>query len=328
MGSTRRSKRSSDTSNTSRISTKAMESLIEKLKTQQTRKSTAKTYLCIWRKFNQFIIRLDVKPKTWEDRASLFLANMVQEGKQSASIRSYLSAIKRTLIDDGYCWDDNKILLNTLTKACRIINDRVYTRLPIQCGLFELILFELQRVLLAKNQVYLNYLYASIFMLGYYGLMRVGELTSDSEHTLLAKNVHLATNKEKLLLILYSSKMHGKGSWPQKINITANKHDDRKYIRNFCPFKTVNEYINLRGPYESEQEEFFVFRDKTPVPAFKARSMLKCLIKNLGLDDNLYNFHSLRGGHVNDMVKKLNYSMEEAKRAGRWRSTAIYRYLK
>ena len=111
---------------------------------KQNRSSTAETYLRIWRRFNNFVIQLDKKPNSWEEKTTLFIANMIENGSQSNSVKSYVSAIKRILIDDGYQWDDTKILLSSLTRACRIINDKVKTRLPIQCGLLELILFEIQ----------------------------------------------------------------------------------------------------------------------------------------------------------------------------------------
>ena len=55
--------------------------------------------------------------------------------------------------------------------------------------------------------------------------MHVGELTA-SPHVLHAKNIHIGTNKNKILLILYSSKTHGKANRPQEIKITTL---DRSY---------------------------------------------------------------------------------------------------
>ena len=85
-----------------------------------------KTYLSIWQQFNKFVIKLDVKPNTWEERTALFLAYLVENGAQSSTLKSYISGTKRILIDDGYQWNDNVILFSTLTKSCRVINDRVY----------------------------------------------------------------------------------------------------------------------------------------------------------------------------------------------------------
>ena len=40
---------------------------IDKMKCNRVRNTTKKNYLGIWRTFNQFYIRLDIKPESWED---------------------------------------------------------------------------------------------------------------------------------------------------------------------------------------------------------------------------------------------------------------------
>ena len=151
-------------------------------------------------------MNLDEKPPSWESRTTLYIAYLIESGKQSASIKSYVSAIKKLLVLDGYDWKDNEVLLTSLTKACRRINDKVTARLPIQCGFLEMILFECH--FNAQNgQIFLEYLYKSVFMLCYHGMMRIGEVTM-SPHVIKAKNVHIAKNKDKILLVLYSSKTH------------------------------------------------------------------------------------------------------------------------
>ena len=169
---------------------------MEKLLAKQHRDSTAKTYLAIFRKFNKFLICLDNRPKLWEDKVTLFIGYLIDNGLQSNTIKSYVSAIKKTLLTDGYKWNDDLVLVRFLSNACRIVNDRVQTRLPIQCGMLELILFEVQRFFMNSNQFYLELLYKTLFALCYYGLMRIGEVSA-SPHVLKAKNVHLATNKDK-----------------------------------------------------------------------------------------------------------------------------------
>ena len=224
-----------------------MEHLVQKLLNQQIRKSTIKTYMNIWRQFNNFVISLDVKPDSWEARTTLYIAYLIDNGKQSASVKSYVSAIKKLLVLDGYKWQDNEVLLNSLTRACRMINDRVHHRLPIYCSFLEMILFEVERVYSLQSQLYLEYLYKAMFIICYYGMMRIGEVT-ESPHVLKARNVHMATNKDKLLLILYSSKTHGKGQRPQKIRITSNRTEKTGHYaqRHFCPFAVLRRYINLR----------------------------------------------------------------------------------
>ena len=208
-------------STSSRISARHIQLIIEKLLGQSQRSSTSRNYLAIWRQFNRFLINLDVRPITWEDRVTLFIGYKIDNGMKSTTVKSYVSAIKKMLINDGYAWDDQKVLLGSLTKACKLINDKVHTRLPIQCSLLEMILFEVHRVFDQRGQPYLQTMYKALFALSYYGMMRVSEVTL-SDHVVKAKDVHSALNKDKLLLMLYSSKTHTKGMRPQKIKITSN----------------------------------------------------------------------------------------------------------
>ena len=132
---------------------------------------------------------------------------MVDCGLQSATVRSYASAVKSVLKADGYPWDDQKVLLNTITKACKLVNDIVTIRLPISGGLLDMILFELERHFGSgkQPQPYLEIMYKTLFSLGYYGLLRVGELTTGS-HPIKARDIHVGENKDKMLILLCSSK--------------------------------------------------------------------------------------------------------------------------
>ena len=121
----------------SSISSSQMWLILDRLEMQKHRSSTRATYLQVWHKFNQFVIRLDRKPNSWEKRTALFCAYLVENKYKSATIKSYVSAIKSVLKSDGYPWDENLLLLDTITKACRLINDCVYIRCPIQKGLLE-----------------------------------------------------------------------------------------------------------------------------------------------------------------------------------------------
>ena len=320
--------KSSSGSVSSHYSARSLNLIMEKLKSANNRESTKKTYLAVWRKFNNFVIRLDIRPASWEERTAMFLAHLFENGYQSSTLRSYISAIKRILQDDGYVWRDNLVLLSTLTRGCRLINDKVRVRLPIQCALLELILFEVQRYFVRKNQPFLMKLYKAMFALGYYGLFRVGELTA-SQHVIKAKNVHLALNEDKLLVVLLSSKTHGKESYPQKVKIVANK--DGKFGQQhkfFCPFQLLHDYLVERGLFFDEDgEQLFVFGDYTPVTTNHARQILRTMLKNMGLDECLYDMHSLRIGRASDMIK-FGASIEEVKMAGRWRSSCVYKYIR
>ena len=317
----------STSSQSSRISATAMQNILGRLKVNHNRKNTNENYFKIWRRFNSFVIRLDTKPPSWEDKVSLFIAHLIETCKlQSSTVKSYVSAIKCVLKDDGYEWNDNKILLNALTRACRLKNDRLRTQLPIQCSLLEMLLFEIVRKY--ANQPYLQILFKAVFILSFYGLFRVGEVTT-GDHPIKAKDIHIAANKEKILVVLYTSKTHGVGNVPQKVKIVANngqkKGNYRK--RNFCPFKVMREYMIIRGSYKKDDEPLFIFADRTPIEPSHLRSVLKETLKAVGLNQANYGTRSFRAGRSVDLVR-FGYSIDEVKRAGRWKSGAIYRYLK
>ena len=198
-----------------------MRQQLEDMQCNCNRKSTNDNYQTVWRIFNKFLIHLDEMPETWENRVTLFCAHLVEKKIKSTTLKSYISAIKNRLqLLLGYRWCDDQILLGSLTKTCKLCNDVVTLRSPIHCKLLEILIFEVCRIF--AEQPYLAIMYQTLFLLCYYGLLCVGKVSS-SQHVLKAKDVHLAVNKQKLLLILYSSKTHGKESLLQKIKIVGNK---------------------------------------------------------------------------------------------------------
>ena len=193
-----------------------MELILQRLKSQTTRNTTTKNYHTIWKGFNKFILRLDKIPETWEGRLCLYGAFLVEKGIQSSTLKSYFSAIKKVLVLDGYKFSEEQCLLNSLSKACHLQNDQLRFRLPICHSLLEIILFELERMF--PTQYYLEILYKTIIIIAYYGLFRIGELAM-SQHSVRACNVNAGKNKNKILIVLYSSKTHLPGTQPQKIKI-------------------------------------------------------------------------------------------------------------
>ena len=84
----------------------------------------------------------------------------------------------------------------------------------------------------------------------------------------------------------------------------------------------------MRGGYDDYNEPFFSFRGKVPVLPQHARKMLQLCLSRVGLEETLYNFHSLRAGHCVDLIKHYHYSIEKVKCIGHWKSNAINRYIK
>ena len=309
--------------------------VIDRLNSQRVRKSTAQNYLKVWRIFNKFLIRLDWRPQSWEDKTALFCAYLIDKGNQSTTVRSYVSAIKAILKDDGYHWNQEKILISSFTQACKLKNDVLKCRLPISRNLLEIILFENKRWL--ADQQYLQLLHEALFCLLYYGMMRIGELTQ-GDHPVKAKDIHIADNKDKILLVLHMSKTHSRASYPQKIKINAMENykefdtqgfAHNQYYRNrnqfFCPFTAVRNFITVQGQYNTIN--FFTFRDGITVKPEHTWITLRKYLNAVNLNGDLYDTHSFRIGRTIDMFK-MGKLLAEIRQKGRWWSNIVFKYLR
>ena len=189
------------------------------------------------------MIRLDKRPEIWEDHLALFIAHLISVKTQSGTIKSYISAIKAVLKLDGIVMGDDNFRLAAVTRACKLENDRVKARLPISKNLLRIILEKVS--MMYEYQPYLEALFKAILTIVYYGLLRIGELTT-SPYCLKASAIHSATNKDKIQIILQSSKTHGAGDELQIIKICGMSEKEKSLmdLDSHCPFKLIWNYVN------------------------------------------------------------------------------------
>ena len=128
----------------------------------------------------------------------LFVGHLINENKQSLTTKSYLSAIRAVLKQDHIKLQEDEFLGSSLTHTCRLQNDRLKLRLPIQKGMLGIIVRQVGYIFEVKqNQPYLSLLYQTLFTVAYYGLFHIGELTA-STHVVKAKDIYIGENKEKI----------------------------------------------------------------------------------------------------------------------------------
>ena len=159
--------------------------------------------------------------------------------------------------------------------------------------------------------------------------------TTGSGHAVKVKDVQIGSNKNKFMFVLWSSKTHSKASKPQLVKITRTPrqessmtpHRNNSNLLLPCPYQLLRQYVSGRKPYSNDNEQFFVFRDGSPVKAVQLRNCLKNVLKSAGFDHTLYSLHSLRSGRARDLLK-LGLSVETIKKVGRWKSNAVFKYLK
>ena len=314
--------------------------IIEILKDQKHRDSTKRNYYAIWKVFNKFYIKLDCKPESWEDQLTLFVGYLVQNNKKSTTVKCYISAIKAVLEQLNIRIQEDRCLFTSLTRACRLRNDKISIRLPIQKGVLAMTLVKIP--LMYSKQPYLADLYRALLGTAYFGLFRVGELTT-GDHPVLARDVHIGLNKRKMLFVLRTSKTHGLAAKPQLIKIAASTTGKNKMFKNRqngqsnpptndeslelpCPFMLLRQYLTRCTPYKKHTEPFFVFKDGSPVRPLHFRMCLKQSLSLAGFDERNNNTHSLRLGRSCDLYK-LGLSVETIKKLGRWKSNVVFKYL-
>ena len=95
----------------------------------------------------------------------------------------------------------------------------------------------------------------------------------------------------------------------------------------FCPFDLTRQNIRVRGGYDSKDEQFFILKGKIPVTADMVRATLKKVLKAINLNEKSFQSHSFRIGRCCDLVK-LGFSVTEIQKLGRWRSNAVYKYMR
>ena len=243
------------------ISTTKLQLVVESLKNQRHCMSTRENYYEIWKNFNQFFLKLDDKSTSWGKRLTLYIGYLIQNKWKSTTIKSYISAIKAILKDSGIKFNLDESLISALTQACRLRNDTFQTKFPIGRELLHLLLKAIHKVF-KSPQPYLVTMYKALFVTAYYGLFRIGEISS-SPHVIKAMDVHISLNKNKMMFILQTSKTHGLGNKPQiiKINgVAQDKLDKTAKVDNsanqhlLCPFKILQSYVAKQKKYITETE--------------------------------------------------------------------------
>ena len=192
-----------------------------------------------------------------------------------------------------------------------------------------MIIRKTEKVYNKMGQPYLASLYRALFTAAFYGLLRVGELTS-GDHPIFATDVHMATNKRKVMFILYTSKTHWHDDKPQIVKIKNLGHLTKgKAVKGTtrCPYEIINKYAKARPTCRNTSEPFFVFKDRSPVKPIHMRNSLRLILKKLGFKSKLYLTHSFRIGMA-CLLFDLGVPIETIKKLGRWKSNSVYAYFR
>lgn len=285
-------------------------------------------YHSIFRNFLEFLDLFNTLPERWEEKMVLYASFLADNVYEEPTIRSYMSAIRYQLQQDGVRLDEDKILLESIIRSSRYKNKEKRQRLGISEQMLHRLLDQVEEQF--NSQPYLVALYKAMFVMGFYCLLRVSKLTS-GRHPILAKNVIAAHNKLKIQVTLESSKTHTRREKKQVIRFPDQDEeaDAFKWINTkYCPFTILQKFIEVRDQIAQGSEQFFVFKNNIPIKEGQFRRVLKKLIKLAGYNADSYNTHSFRIGRANHLMYKLNFSVSRIQLKGRWISGAIWNYFR
>ena len=159
---------------------------------------------------------------------------------------------------------------------------------------------------------YETYLFKAMFLMQFHFALRIGEITS-SPHNLMFNHVEITADK---IIVQFQSYKHCD---PEE----NTPHQTLRSFDSHCPVTALAEYINLRG---SADGPLFKINNQG-VHRHIYNSKLKIVLQAVGEDPLKYSSHSFRIGATNYWANK-GLSEFQIKRLGRWKSAALYKYLR
>ena len=171
-------------------------------------------------------------------------------------------------------------------------------------------------------------LFSALFLLAFYGLFRIGELTAESNRfscrfassvvqfgnlTFLSRNG--PTQVAKITISEYN---HNTSRRPFDILIA------RAVSSAFCPVVALIQYWELRG---SSPGPLFCHADQSPILTHQFNVELQRCLASCELDTSRYKSHSFRIGGACHAANR-GYSDAQIRALGRWNSDAFKVYLR
>ena len=187
-------------------------------------------------------------------------------------------------------------------------------RLPITLGILAHLIQGVDQVV---KHYYHRALIKAMLAVGFFGLMRIGELTMSKEH-LVPLHINQLTFTPQLVSINITKFKHNQKLKPVEIPIP------KQSMWEICPVNYLSQYLNLRG---CQQGPLFAFPSLEPVPRQFFSKNLSRLVSFSGFQSDRYKSHSLRIGGAS-YYASLGYSDAQIRLLGRWESNAFVKYIR
>ena len=249
-----------------------------------------------------------------------FMAYLVNKGYTAATVSSTTSAVGYLHRMGNYTDPTDNFKVKKALIGVHRLAKSGDQRLPITQPILHKLLRAVEDT---GKEAYDKTMIKAMFLLMFYGLLRVGEIT-------------IGKQADKSKVINFNDvKVYAKGAKFSSLAITMRdfKHNlptnsvtikIKATHREFCPVSHVMAYLGKRG---GDQGPLFVKKSGNPVSRAFFRKYFTACVAHTGLDKSKYKPHCFRIGGTTRYAE-LGYSDAVIQRMGRWKSPAFRRYIR
>ena len=241
-----------------------------------------------------------------------YLAALFEKGSSSSTMLSHASAIAYGHKIRGFGDPTNDFRIRQMLNGAKKIRAFADTRKALTLQDIQTFCNKLYGLGLRQVE---RLAFRAIFLLGFFGLLRPGELVKGeaSQHTLLLSD--LTFSEGRLTIRIRSSKT---SHTPQTLALEARPE------LSFCPIQAIRDFLRVR-PKGCAQ--LFVDADLSPISTARLTGVLKSVAQRSGMSTCGISGHCLRIGGASHGALRGMTELQLAE-AGRWRSHAVRRYVR
>ena len=244
----------------------------------------------------------------------MFVAYLHKEGYSPSSIISYTSALGYIHRLRGDIDSTTSAIVQKLIAGAVKVTPPAPPRLPITLVILHRLL---QAVDTHINHYYHRPLLRAMFIISFYGLMRMGEVTMAKDGLVPLQMNQLQILPDKLIISITHFKYNSKLT---PVDIIFPRHQDPL----LCPVVQLSSYLLLRG---FRPGPIFAYPSLAPIQRSFYSAKLRFLLKSIGCDVSRYQTHSFRIGGASYFAE-LGYTDSQIRLLGRWETNSFIRYIR
>ena len=244
----------------------------------------------------------------------LFVSYLHTEGYAPASIIAHTSSIGYMHRLTGLSNPVSATIIQKLLAGVTKVSPPTPPRLPITIGILVSLLRGVDQVIIHH---YHKALLKAMLTVGFFGLMRIGELTRSKEKV-VPLNISQLTYYHSYISVSITHFKHNQKLKPLEVPLQIQS------LPEVCPVRHLSYYLSLRG---YEPGPLFSFPTLSPIPRQFFSKHLARLISFTGFDGDRYKSHSLRIGGAS-YYASLGYTDTQIRLLGRWESNSFVKYIR